>query len=214
MKKTVVYVDGFNLYYRLKNTPYKWLDLQKLSKFYLNPKQHNIIKIKYFTARVKRVSNDTSNIIKQNIYFRALKTISNLEIIFGQFKKRQVKGRIIHKHSGKYTRDSNIVTISKWEEKESDVNIATHLIEDGYEDRFECAILISNDTDLKTPLLCIKRKLKKTVGIISPYTITHIELQKSSHFHKTISVKALQTCQFPDKMKDFKGDFFCPTKWR
>ena len=38
MKKTIIYVDGFNLYYRLKNTPYKWLDLQKLSKFYLNPK--------------------------------------------------------------------------------------------------------------------------------------------------------------------------------
>ena len=81
MKKTIVYVDGFNLYYRLKNTPYRWLDLQKLSKFYLNPKQHDIVKIKYFAARVKRVSNDTSNIIKQNIYLRALKTISNLEII-------------------------------------------------------------------------------------------------------------------------------------
>ena len=87
MKKTIVYVDGFNLYYRLKNTPYKWLDLLKLSTFYLDPKQHDIIKIKYFTARVKRESNDTSNIIKQNIYLHALKTISDLEIIFGQFKR-------------------------------------------------------------------------------------------------------------------------------
>lgn len=24
--KTHVYIDGFNLYYRLKNTPYKWLN--------------------------------------------------------------------------------------------------------------------------------------------------------------------------------------------
>ena len=106
------------------------------------------------------------------------------------------------------------MTISKWEEKESDVNIAIHLIEDGYEDQFECAVLISNDTDLKNPLLRVKRKLKKTVGVISPYTITHIELQKSSHFHKTISAKALQECQFSEKMKDAKGEFFCPPKWR
>ena len=99
------------------------------------------------------------------------------------------------------------MTISKWEEKESDVNIATHLIEDSYEDEYDCAVLISND-------MRVKRRLKKTVGIISPYTITHIELQKSSHFHKTISSKALKECQFPEKMKDDKGKFFCPPKWK
>jgi hypothetical protein len=33
MKKTNVYVDGFNLYYGcLKGSPYKWLDIQKLSE--------------------------------------------------------------------------------------------------------------------------------------------------------------------------------------
>ena len=55
----------------------------------------------------------------------------------------------------------NIVIVTKWEEKESDVNIATHLIEDGYDNKYDCAVLISNDTDLKTPLSRIKRKLKK-----------------------------------------------------
>ena len=60
----------------------------------------------------------------------------------------------------------------------------------------------------------MKRKLKKTVGVISPYAMTHIEFQKFSHFHKTISVKALQRCQFPEKMKDAKVEFFCPLKWK
>ena len=212
MKKTVIYIDGFNLYYRLKYTPYRWLNLQKISEFYLNPKQHNIVKIKYFTARVRRKGNNTANIIKQNIYLRALKTIPNLSIIFGQFKKRQVRGFL--SSSNKSKEESNIVTITKWEEKESDVNIATHLIEDAYENEYECAILISNDTDLKTPLLRVKRKSKKTVGVISPYITTHIDLQKSSHFHKTISIEALKQCQFPETMKDAKGKFFCPPKWK
>lgn len=53
MKKTIVYIDGFNLYYRLKQTPYRWLNLQNLSEAYLPPEQHNIIQIKYFTALVK-----------------------------------------------------------------------------------------------------------------------------------------------------------------
>jgi len=33
MTRTIVYIDGFNLYYRaLKATPHKWLDLAALSK--------------------------------------------------------------------------------------------------------------------------------------------------------------------------------------
>ena len=214
MKKTIVYIDGFNLYYRLKNTPYKWLNLQKLSEFYLSPKRHRIVKIKYFTAPVKEKSKDPSNTIRQNIYLRAIKTLSNLEIIFGQFKKRQVRGVLLHYRNGKYVEGDELGAISKWEEKESDVNLATHLIEDGYDDQYECAVLISNDTDLKMPLLRVKRKLKKLVGVISPHKWVHIDLQKSVRFHKIISNKVLGQCQFPEKMKDEKGEFFCPPKWK
>lgn len=59
MKKTIVYVDGFNLYYgSLRKTPYKWLDLNLLFNKILG--EHNtIIEIKYFTARISsRVDNN------------------------------------------------------------------------------------------------------------------------------------------------------------
>lgn len=114
--KTFIYIDGFNLYYRLKDTPYKWLDLQKLSSFYLNLKQHKIVKIKYFTAQVKRKLNDSSNVTRQNMYLRALHTISNLETVFGQFKKRQVRG-ILCDFEDRKQLNKNIVKIQKWEEK-------------------------------------------------------------------------------------------------
>ena len=118
--KTIIYIDGFNLYYRLKNTPYKWLNLQQLCQTYLNCKQHNIIKIKYFTALVKGKSKDHSNIHRQHRYLQALKTISNLEIIFGQFKKRQMTGIRLYYEKGRYVESDEIVTINKWEEKESE----------------------------------------------------------------------------------------------
>ena len=212
MKKTIVYIDGFNLYYRLKNTPYKWLNLQKLSEILLNLKQHNIIKIKYFTAPVKGTVDNPLNITRQHIYLRALKTLPSLQIIFGQFKKRQVTGLKCHYENGEYVEGNELVTISKWEEKESDVNIATHIIADA--SQYDCAVLISNDTDLKTPLRYVKKNLKKHVGIISPRRNIHIELKESSHFQKRISNKILEQCQFPEKMKDTKGEFFCPPKWK
>ena len=70
MKKTIIYIDGFNLYYSLKNTAFKWINPQKLSYCYLNSKQHQIKQIKYFTAKVKRKSEDSSNVTRQKYIFK------------------------------------------------------------------------------------------------------------------------------------------------
>ena len=212
MKKTIVYIDGFNLYYRLKQTPYRWLNLQSLSEAYLPPEQHNIIQIKYFTALVKGKKEDHSNVSRQHRYLQALRTIQNLEIIFGQFKKRQVTGLKCYYENGQYIEGTELITISKWEEKESDVNIATHIVADA--PQYDCAILISNDTDLKTPLKYVKENFKKNVGIISPRRNIHLELREASNFQKRISNNILEQCQFPEKMRDAKGEFFCPPKWK
>ena len=73
---------------------------------------------------------------------------------------------------------------------------------------------MSNDTDLKMPLTCVKQKLKKQVGIISPRRNIHIELIKACDFRKAITNRVLEQCQFPEKMQDTKGEFFCPPKWK
>ena len=212
MKKTIIYIDGFNLYYRVKYTPYKWLNLQKLSQFYLDLKQHQIVKIKYFTAQVKRKPNDSSNVIRQNLYLRAIQTLPDTEIICGQFKERQIKGVICDDEDRKYFK-KDVIKVKKWEEKESDVNIATHIVADAYKNEYDCAVLISNDTDLKTPLIYVKKNLKKQIGIISPRRKIHIELKNICDFRKAITNRVLEKCQFPEYMKDAKGSFFCPPKW-
>jgi hypothetical protein len=55
------------------------------------------------------------------------------------------------------------------EEKESDVNIATHLVSDAYEDLFDQAFLVTNDSDLVGPLRFLRARFpKKKVKIIVP----------------------------------------------
>ncbi len=51
-KSTFVYIDGFNLYYRLKKIPFKWLNLEKFAKAYLDSKRHDVQKIKKIKYRV------------------------------------------------------------------------------------------------------------------------------------------------------------------
>ncbi len=54
---TIVYIDGFNLYYgAVKDTPYKWLDLEALCRRLL-PKD-DIVGIRYFTARISARPGD------------------------------------------------------------------------------------------------------------------------------------------------------------
>ena len=210
--KTFVYIDGFNLYYRLKNTPYKWLNLQKLISFLLNVNRHDVLKIKYFTALIKGNNNDQSNTTRQHKYLRALKMIPNLEIIYGQFKKRTVKGQHCRYVNGKIKEGKRIIIVKKWEEKESDVNIATHIVADAYKNEYDCAILISNDTDLKAPLEAIKN-CEKMIGIISPVREIHKDLKLISNFQKRISNNILKKSQFPERLKDHKGEFYCPKEW-
>jgi hypothetical protein len=69
--RTIVYVDGFNLYYgALKGTPYKWLDLKALFTSVLPG--HNILKIKYYTARVSARPGNPDAPTEQDAYLRAI----------------------------------------------------------------------------------------------------------------------------------------------
>ena len=54
-KRTIFYFDGFNLYHgMLKDTPQRWLDLDAFARTLLpRPEEHEIVRINYFTARIK-----------------------------------------------------------------------------------------------------------------------------------------------------------------
>ena len=210
-KNAYVYVDGFNLYYRLKKTSFKWLDLKLFLNACIDLDRYEIKKIKYFSARVKRSLIDPRKTTRQDTYLRAIQTIPEVEVILGQFKRRTVKGFLCNP-SGKETEE--LVKIKKFEEKNSDVNIATHMVADGYENNYDCAILVSNDTDLTTPLRHVKYRLKKMVIVISPYSDIHVNLKKSSHYNKTLPTEDIfRDNQFPQKIEIGKQTIYCPQDW-
>ena len=54
------------------------------------------------------------------------------------------------------------------EEKGSDVSLAAHLLNDAWNERFEAAAVISNDTDLVTPIRMVVSERGKNVFIVCP----------------------------------------------
>ena len=61
-----------------------------------------------------------------------------------------------------------IAEIHTMEEKGSDVNLAAHLLNDAWKGLFEVAAVISNDTDLVTPIRMVTIERKKPVFVICP----------------------------------------------
>src|SRR4051812_31215107 len=92
--KTVVYIDAFNLYYGcLKDTPHKWLDLQKFCQMSLP--QNQVTHIRYFTAKVVARPHDLQQPVRQQTYFRALGTLPNLTIHYGHYLETKVRMRLV-----------------------------------------------------------------------------------------------------------------------
>ncbi len=205
--KTIVYVDGFNLYYGvLKGTPYKWLNIDALIKNLLV--NNEIISLKYFTSPVKADSKNISRRKDQETYILALQDmIPYFECIYGYIVERKVNAK--HTNPPPYS-----VNVSLREEKETDVNIAVEIVKDSCLKDIDCVVLVSNDSDLSRALL-ITRELGKKIILITPRqkdakSRISIRLKKLADYHFFyINDKVLAKSIFPEHV----GKHIRPRFW-
>ena len=191
-----VYVDGFNLYYGGRSlfgrgaSGWKWLDLRKLSERIIEQQcawaAPDFLKIVYCSARVSG-AEDPQKEIDQSIYIRALRESGSVDHFeFGSFRHRisyaplAIQGKknrpkifsptppiLIQTNAQDFIHDSRfIATIARWEEKGSDVNVASHLLIDCMSNRIDAAIVISNDSDLRLPIEKVVDQIP--IGVINP----------------------------------------------
>ncbi len=218
-EKVYVYVDGLNFYYGLvKGTPYKWLDFKSLFEKIL-PKNLEILKIKYFTTEVKSFPQDPQAPHRQRVYLEALnRYIPEIEIIYGTFfineRQRKLK-EPIKCNNGKII---EYVSVIEPEEKGSDVNLATHLLNDAWLNLYDWAAVVSNDSDLAEALRLIKEQNKKILLIptFSKKGETKMKkptskLLKYADDLRDIRESALSKCQLPEKIPG--TNLYKPPNW-
>ncbi len=206
-KRSIVYIDGFNLYYgALKNTKFKWLNLERF--FALLRQDDDILRIKYFTALI-----NGSHKPNQEAYLLALETLPKVEIVLGKFKTRTVKCRV---ESCKYSGSRHF---DMPEEKRTDVNIALHMLHDAVSNNCDRFILVSGDSDLVPAIQMVKnvspdKKLFVYIPANDPTRGASVELRTAADKAKTFPNALLKKTQFPSKIPGLEGgDILKPETW-
>jgi hypothetical protein len=206
-----MYVDAFNLFYgRLKGSPYKWLDLDALARRLLP--EHEIHRIRYFTARVVAWPDNPDKPTRQDLYLRALTTVPNLTIHFGRFQVGTARMRLARPPAT----GSQMVEVIKVEEKGTDVNIGAHLVADALTGDCEMAVVVTNDSDLAEPIRMVCHDHGVPVGVFNPGRVSNgsWHLQRiPPTFFRQIKNSALAACQFPEKLQDGEGEIRRPADW-
>lgn len=153
--RVIVYVDGFNLYFGLKEAykrRYLWLDLQTLAESLLRPNQELAV-VRYFTARVR---DDAAGGARQSDYLEALSASDRVEVHIGRFQEKSLRCRGCgHKWV-------------QYEEKETDVAIAASLVRDAARRSMDTALVVSGDSDL-LPAMRAAKDMLPTMAVVGAF---------------------------------------------
>lgn len=154
--RTIVYIDGFNLYHALDdlNEPHlKWVDLWALSEKLLRGDQQ-LTAVKYFTAYA---TWRPESYRRHQRYVAALESKGVIPVV-GRFKRKTVRCHAKCRQ-----------TYVTHEEKETDVNVGVHLLADALRDRFDRALVISADTDLNSAVALARLETPdKRIDLVAP----------------------------------------------
>ena len=207
---TNFYIDGFNLYYRaLKDTPFRWLDLRKLAEV-LFPK-NDIHRVCYFTARLDVRPGNPAQPQRQQAYLRALATLPGFETHYGTFRSGVKRRPLAEPIRGLPSR----VLVRDAEEKGSDVNLATRLLVDGFNGRYEQAVVVSNDADFAGAMRYVRDDLGLRVTLVNPDSrnASPRGLADAATYVKRLWKSHLRRSQLPNTLTDQVGRIAKPPGW-
>jgi uncharacterized LabA/DUF88 family protein len=218
--RTVVYIDGFNLYYSLlRRTNLKWLDVVTLFHDHVLGSNAQVTQVCYYTAPVlARMSDDPQSVQRQRIYLQALRKMypDQLRIVEGRISVTTPFQRLVEPISG--APQISRVQVYDFNEKKTDVSLATDLLAGAWTSAFEQAVICSNDTDLEPALAALRRYHPHLrLGLVAPVKTSdsrHIaaDLRKHADWSKTLSPVHLANAQLPERIP--ASSLYRPEAWK
>ena len=196
--RTIVYVDGFNLFYgALRGTSEAWLDLERLFRLLLP--HDDLRRVRFFTALLMGPER-----VAQRTHLRALETTPLVEVTLGRFKTRRVRCRVAGCSMSGPRRFA-------WpEEKRTDVTIGISMLDDAYRNECDRLILVSGDSDLVPAISLIRGRFPEKEIVVyvpsrHPDRGAAVELRGVAHRARLLPLQVLKHAQFSDVVIDSRG---------
>jgi uncharacterized LabA/DUF88 family protein len=212
--RVIVYIDGFNLYFGLRDANYRrfyWLNLNAVSQNLLRPGQQ-LAAVKYFTARISgarhgdspaRAADRDAKRQRQSEYLEALGTLDSFSIFEGHYQSKPARCN----NCG--------ATWVRHEEKMTDVQIATQLLTDAFQGGFDRAIIVSADSDLVPPVNMVRSIFpdKRIIAVFPPKRFSD-DMRSACHGYVHLGRDVLKASVFPDCVSRKDGRILRrPTSW-
>lgn len=214
MKRVTFYIDGFNFYYGLKRMciadrrwmQFYWIDVVSLCKSFLQAEQ-TLERVVYFTASPL----DPGSVSRQGAFLNANKfrNPGTFEIVRGKYLTKEI------------VCPSCNFSITRPEEKKTDVNISIRMLEDCMMKRTDKVVLVSADSDLIPPLTAIRRLFPDIgIGVYFPPANCSGDImnimtswQKKVVFLKK-NYRRFKTAIMPDVVSIDSNSASIPAKWK
>lgn len=192
--RSAFYVDGFNLFHALEDylEPHlKWLDLWKLAELVIPSQTETVVKIVYCTAFYP---GNSEKRWRHDQYLNALR-IRGVDCQLGHFIREPVLCKTCSRGWDKYT------------EKEGDLNLALHLMNDAWLNLYDKAYLVTADSDqAATARLFAKQFPDKGLITVSPpgRNFSH-HIEKHASGRLSLQKSQIERSLFPSVVLDKNG---------
>lgn len=219
---------------------WRWLDVRALATALCGWTDSYVDRVVYCTARVD-AGDSPGAYADQDVYLKALRDHASIDVLelgrYVAWPKRvplaneSKNGRAqlivpngaetwspelpIYRKSNSVGDDVLLATVRMREEKGSDVNVATHLLADIFQQTVDAAIVVSNDSDLALPLRVARTQVP--VGTVNPGSKPLAGALRGrrtdgpgGHWWKNLTAQHYYPHQLPDPVA---GRWYRPTGW-
>lgn len=197
MDRVRFYIDGFNFYHavdELGENHLKWVDLWKLASLFVDKSRQQLDGVHYFTAYAKWLPAS----FRRHVEFVRAQEACGVCVDLSEFyEKTRRCPRCKRNYRGH-------------EEKQSDVKMATCLLDHAYQDGFDRALMLTRDSDLTPAIKLVRGRFpKKKIFIIAPPERRHSKalaqaVASKKHLKKIRKIH-LEKSLLPREVKDNSG---------
>jgi uncharacterized LabA/DUF88 family protein len=187
-------IDGFNLYHSLRDCErdtgarVRWLDLRSLCDSLLHalPGRCVVGEVVYFSALAHHIELSRPGTIERHQRYIDILRASGVTTRLGQFKRRRVVCPVCG------------AVRARFEEKETDVAIASRLLAPETREHFDLALVVTGDTDL-VPAIETARlgPAALAVAVAFPYRRVNRQLRFAADASFRLGTASYLSHQFP-----------------